>query len=87
MSRPGVACAFPPARAGGYTAGMNRRTAFVSAALAIALPLVLSACGNKGPLVLPDQAPAETTVPAEAASTPPAPAQTPPAEPPAPPVR
>jgi predicted small lipoprotein YifL len=64
---------------------MNRRTAFVSAALAIALPIVLSACGNKGPLVLPDQLPAETTVPAEPASSPPA--QTPPAEPPAPPAR
>jgi predicted small lipoprotein YifL len=63
---------------------MNRRTVLVSAALAIALPLALSACGNKGPLVLPDQAPAETTVPAEPASTP---AQTPPAEPPAPPAR
>jgi predicted small lipoprotein YifL len=63
---------------------MNRRTVLVSAALAIALPLTLSACGNKGPLVLPDQAPAETTVPAEPASTP---AQTPPAEPPAPPAR
>lgn len=64
---------------------MNRRTVLVSAALAIALPLALSACGNKGPLVLPDQAPAETPVPAEPASTPPA--QTPPAEPPAPPAR
>lgn len=66
---------------------MNRRTVLVSAALAIALPLALSACGNKGPLVLPDQAPAETTVPAEPAPTPPAQAQTPPAEPPAPPAR
>lgn len=66
---------------------MNRRTVLVSAALAIALPLALSACGNKGPLVLPDQAPAETTVPAEPVPTPPAPAQTPPAEPPAPPAR
>lgn len=64
---------------------MNRRTAFVHAALAIALPLTLSACGNKGPLVLPDQAPAETTVPAQPASDPPT--QTPPAEPPAPPAR
>lgn len=84
MSPPGGACAFPPARAGGYTARMNRRTAFVSAVLAIALPLALSACGNKGPLVLPDQTPAETTVPAEPASTP---AQAPPVEPPAPPAR
>lgn len=49
---------------------MNRRTAFAIAA--IALSLVLSACGNKGPLVLPDK-PAETS--GEAASTPPAPAE------------
>jgi predicted small lipoprotein YifL len=62
---------------------MNRRTVLVSAALAIALPLALSACGNKGPLVLPDQPPAETTVPAEPAPAPPAPAQPPPAESPA----
>jgi predicted small lipoprotein YifL len=63
---------------------MNRRTVLVSAALAIALPLALSACGNKGPLVLPDQTPAETTVPAEPApAQPAAPAQPPPAESPA----
>jgi predicted small lipoprotein YifL len=66
---------------------MNRRIALVSAALAIALPPGMSACGNKGPLVLPDQAPAETTVPAEPAPATPAPAQTPPADPPAPPAR
>ena len=38
---------------GGYTARMNKRLVFVSAAFAIALPLALSGCGNKGPLVLP----------------------------------
>jgi len=65
---------------------MNRRLALASAAFAIVLPLALSGCGNKGPLVLPD-APAETTVPAEApvpepASEPmPAPDATPPSPP------
>ncbi len=44
---------------------MNRRLVLASAAFAIVLPLALSGCGNKGPLVLPD-APAETAVPAEA---------------------
>lgn len=48
---------------------MKRRLALASAAFAIVLPLALSGCGNKGPLVLSD-APAETAVPAE----PPAPA-------------
>ncbi len=43
---------------------MNRRLALVSAAFAIVLPLALSGCGNKGPLVLPDK-PADTAVPAE----------------------
>lgn len=62
---------------------MNRRLVFVSAAFAIALPLTLSGCGNKGPLVLPDPpaapatespAPAPETVPppaADAAAPPP----------------
>ncbi|MBN8213503.1 MAG: sugar transporter [Xanthomonadales bacterium] len=54
---------------------MNRRLALASAAFAIVLPLALSGCGNKGPLVLSD-APAETAVPAE----PPAPAATPAAD-------
>ena len=54
---------------------MNRRLAFVSAAFAIALPLALSGCGNKGPLVLPDP-PADPPAPAEA----PAPAQAPAAD-------
>lgn len=52
---------------------MNRRlqTVFVAAlaiTLVIALPLLLSACGNKGPLVLPDRpadAPAESPPPPE----------------------
>jgi predicted small lipoprotein YifL len=51
---------------------MNRRlqTVFV-AALAIALPLLLSACGNKGPLVMPDR-PAETPAAAPAPQAAPA---------------
>ena len=50
----------PSNRHGGYTARMNRRLALTSAVFAIAL--LLSGCGNKGPLVLPS-APAETNVP------------------------
>lgn len=50
---------------------MNRRLAFVSAAFAIALPLALSGCGNKGPLVLPDP-PAPAEPPAADAVPPPA---------------
>ena len=69
---------------------MNRRLVFVSAAFAIALPLTLSGCGNKGPLVLPGP-PAEpsTELPAPAPETAPTPpaadAVTPPpaADPPA----
>lgn len=56
---------------------MNRRPAvFVSAAFAITLPLALSGCGNKGPLVLTDDPPAEPAVeaPSPAAETVPAPA-------------
>ena len=64
----------PSGRSDGYTARMNRRLALASA-FAIVLPLALSGCGNKGPLVLSD-APAETTVPAE----PPAPEATPAAD-------
>ncbi|NOT87827.1 MAG: sugar transporter [Lysobacter sp.] len=55
---------------------MNRRLALATAAFAIVLPLALSGCGNKGPLVLPD-APAETAVPAEASVPEPAPEATP----------
>lgn len=50
---------------------MNRRLALASAILAIMLPLALSGCGNKGPLVLPD-APADTAVPADAPAADPA---------------
>ncbi len=69
---------------------MNRRLVFVSAAFAIALPLTLSGCGNKGPLVLPGP-PAELSTespapapeiapppPAADAATPPPPAADPP---------
>ena len=54
---------------------MNRRPASVFAALAL-LCLALSACGNKGPLVLPDK-PADgstTDTPADGATSQPAPA-------------
>ena len=60
-------------RARGYTAAMTKRLVLLSL-----LSCLLAACGNKGPLVLPEQpaaAPAEQT-PAE---TPPAPAAEPPA--------
>lgn len=50
---------------------MNRRPAFVFAAIAL-LSLALSACGNKGPLVLPDK-PADGTT-ADGATAQPAPA-------------
>ena len=46
----------------GYTAGMKRLVALLSLALALA------ACGNKGPLVMPEARPAappEATTPAE----------------------
>ena len=60
-------------RARGYTAAMTKRLVLLSL-----LSCLLAACGNKGPLVLPEQpaaAPGEQT-PAE---TPPAPAAEPPA--------
>jgi predicted small lipoprotein YifL len=66
---------------------MNRRSVRHFALLA-ALSLALSACGNKGPLVLPG-APADTPVPAESApaadpaATPAADPQAAPAPPPA----
>jgi predicted small lipoprotein YifL len=63
---------------------MNRRPVFfVSAAFAIALPLALSGCGNKGPLVLTDDPPAAPAVEAPAVE---APAVEAPAEAPAPAV-
>lgn len=42
-------------RARGYTAAMTKRIALLTL-----LSCLLAACGNKGPLVLPDQAPAGT---------------------------
>jgi predicted small lipoprotein YifL len=42
----------------------------------LAAVLMLSACGNKGPLVLPDK-PADTTTPADATPVPADPAATP----------
>ncbi len=53
---------------------MNKRLVSVSAAFAIALPLALSGCGNKGPLVLTDDPPAKPTVEAPAVETAPTPA-------------
>ncbi len=60
---------------------MNKRHVFVSAAFALALPFALSGCGNKGPLVLTDDPPAEPAVevpsveaPAPAVETAPTPA-------------
>lgn len=48
---------------------MNTRPASIAAALlALAAALVLSACGNKGKLVLPDKPQAEETVPAQPAA-------------------
>ena len=44
---------------------MNRRSRSISAVIvAAALSLTVSGCGNKGPLVLADEVPAETAVPA-----------------------
>jgi predicted small lipoprotein YifL len=73
----------PSNRHGGYTARMNRRLALTSAVFVIVLPLALSGCGNKGPLVLPG-APAETTVPAETSAPATAPETTVPTPEPAP---
>lgn len=68
--------AFAPAPPRGYTARMNARLArFQFIAFLIAAALALSACGNKGPLVLPDE-PDETAAPVEEA----APADTAPAD-------
>lgn len=63
-----------------YTARMNRRSRSMFVAIvAGALALALSGCGNKGPLVLADDVPADATVPAPETPAPPVPA--PPAEP------
>jgi predicted small lipoprotein YifL len=74
---------------------MNRRSRSISAVIvAASLTLALSGCGNKGPLVLADEVPAETAVPAAdtpvaAPATPAEPVATPPAaeDPPAKPPR
>lgn len=56
---------------------MNRRSrSLIVAIVAGALALALSGCGNKGPLVLAADVPADATVPA-----PETPAPAPPAEP------
>ncbi|GEM_PF-939444 len=62
----------------GYTAPMNPHLSsrLKTLLLALALPLALAACGNKGPLVLPDRPAADA--PAEAMPEPaPAPAEAP----------
>ncbi|GAB3512325.1 LPS translocon maturation chaperone LptM [Pseudoxanthomonas daejeonensis] len=52
--------------------------------LAVATALLLAACGNKGPLVLPQKpVPVEETAPTEPAAPAPAPADALPAPPPA----
>lgn len=61
-------------RARGYTAAMTKRIALLTL-----LSCLLAACGNKGPLVLPDK-PAPAGTPAETPpETPAAPATEPPA--------
>jgi predicted small lipoprotein YifL len=78
--RPGIA----RRRDAGYTGHMNARSAF----LMLAAALALSACGNKGPLVLPDRpddsaAPAVDAAPAAPTDTAPASEESPPATEPA----
>lgn len=71
-----------PAKARGYTRAMKRILPFL---MCVACAAVLSACGNKGPLVMPQK---PVDVPATPASAQPAPAtqpadaapQTPPAK-------
>ena len=81
----------PQTGARGYTAPMNRCLSprLKSLCLALVLPFALAACGNKGPLVLPDRpAPdAKAETPVEPAADAPAPAETPAAESPPPPGR
>ena len=65
-------------RARGYTAAMTKRIALLTL-----LSCLLAACGNKGPLMLPDQAPAGTPADAPAGTPtdmPAAPATEPPAD-------
>ena len=57
----------------GYTAAMTKRLVLLSL-----LSCLLAACGNKGPLVLPEQ-PAAAPAEQAPAETPPAPAAEPPA--------
>lgn len=63
------AAAFAPAPRRGYTARMNPRPhRFPAIALLLAAALALPACGNKGPLVLPDE-PEEAAAPADDTDT------------------
>ena len=67
-------------RARGYTAAMTKRIALLTL-----LSCLLAACGNKGPLVLPDApAPADTSVDTPAETPAEAPAAAPPDTPAAP---
>ena len=68
-----------------YTSGMIKRIALLAF-----LSCLLAACGNKGPLVMPDKpqadaatatAPAPAPAPAQAAPAQPAPADAPPSDP------
>ena len=45
---------------------MNARLPICLLTLAIALPLAVAGCGNSGPLVMPDAAPVDTGVDADA---------------------
>lgn len=45
---------------------MNARLPICLLALVIALPLAVAGCGNSGPLVMPDAAPADTADDADA---------------------
>lgn len=55
-----------------YSCAMNRFRPFVLTCLAC-LALSLAACGNRGPLVLPEDAPPPMPVPADGAAAPVAP--------------
>lgn len=77
----------PQTRSRGYTAPMNRRLSprLKTLLLALALPFALAACGNKGPLVLPDRPAAETAVESSSPAPAETPAETPAADTPPPP--
>jgi predicted small lipoprotein YifL len=60
----------PPIPSDRYTARMNRRFRILSVAIvAIASALALSGCGNKGPLVLAEDVPAEVPATTDPATT------------------